>query len=212
MDRISHNVRSQPSIVVPRRRFFKHVGVTLAAMAVASTNPLGQGAAFASASLQGLADVDIVNFALTLEHLEAQFYTMAVAGGTLSGDALKILTAIRDHEVAHVDALSAVVKQLGGTPATKQATYNFGDMSSQASILKTAETLEAVGVGAYTGAAGLISDKKAILPAAASIEQVESRHYAAIRYLNGADGAPMAFGPKQTVAEVTAAVKPILGN
>jgi hypothetical protein len=69
-----------------------------------------------------------------------------------------------------------------------------------------------VGVGAYTGAAALIADKKAILPAAASIEQVESRHYAAIRYLNGADGAPTALGPKMTVDEVLAAAKPILGN
>lgn len=212
MDRISQDVRGLDGIVIPRRRFFKNVGVALAAMAVASTNPLAQGAAFASASLQGLKDVDIVNFALTLEHLEATFYTMAVSGGKLTGDALKILTAIRDHEIAHVDALTGVVKQLGGTPATKQASYNFGDMGSQASILKTAETLEMVGVGAYTGAAALIADKKAILPAAASIEQVESRHYAAIRYLNGVDGAPMSFGPKQTVAEVTAAVKPILGN
>jgi len=207
-----NDVRGLSTTVIPRRRLFKTVGITLAAMAVASTNPLGQSAAYAAATLQGLKDVDIANFALTLEHLEATFYTMAVAGGTLSGDVLKVLTAIRDHEIAHVDALSDVVKQLGGTPVAKQATYNFGDMGSQAAILKTAETLEAVGVGAYTGAAALITDKKVILPAAASIEQVESRHYAAIRYLNGADGAPMAFGPKQTVAEVTAAVKPILGN
>ena len=212
MDRLTSDLRNPITAVVTRRQLFKGAAITFAALAVSSANPLGQSTAYAAATLQGLTDVDIVNFALTLEHLEAEFYTMAVAGGTLSGDALTTLTAIRDHEVAHVDALTKVVTQLGGTPVAKQATYNFGDMSSQANILKTAETLEAVGVGAYTGAAALITDKKNILPAAASIEQIESRHYASIRYLNGADGAPDALGPKKTVDEVKAAVKPILGN
>jgi len=212
MDRTSREGRGRTNMGMPRRQFFKHVGVTFAAIAVASANPFSQASAFAAASLQGLKDVDIANFALTLEHLEAEFYKLAVSGGQLTGDALKILTAIRDHEIAHVGALTGVVKQLGGTPVAALAKYNFGDMGSQASILKTAETLEMVGVGAYTGAAALIADKKAILPAAASIEQVESRHYAAIRYLNGADGAPEALGPKMTVDEVLAAVKPILGN
>ncbi len=107
---------------------------------------------------------------------------MAVSGGQLSGQALTVLTAVRDHEIAHVDQLTKVVTQLGGTPAQKAPSYNFGDMSTQDAILATAETLEGVGVGAYTGAAALITDKKTILAAAASIEQVEARHFGAIRY------------------------------
>lgn len=195
-----------------RRHFLRGVGATLAALAVTAVNPIGQGMVYAASTLQPLTDLDILNFALTLEHLEAEFYKMAVSGGQLSGQALTILTAIRDHEIAHVDTLTQVVTQLGGTPAAKQANYNFGDMSSQNAILTTAETLEGVGVGAYTGAAALISDKTAILPAAASIEQVEARHYAAIRYLRGSNPAPDAFGPVKTVAEVTQDVKPILGS
>lgn len=197
---------------ISRRTLFKGVGATLAALAITAVNPIGEGHAYASSLLQGLSDLDILNFALTLEHLEAEFYKMAVAGGQLSGQALSVLTAVRDHEIAHVDKLTAVIKQLGGTPVQKQASYNFGDMGSQAAILTTAETLEGTGVGAYTGAAALIKDKSALLPAAASIEQVESRHYAAIRYLRNENPAPEAFGPKKTVAEVTAAVKPILGQ
>lgn len=195
-----------------RRQFFKGVGVALAALTVTAVNPFSEGAAYASNTLQGLSDLDILNFALTLEHLEAEFYVMAVSGGKLSGDALKVLTSVRDHEVAHVEALTKTIKSLGGTPAAKAPSYNFGDMSTQDAILATAETLEGVGVGAYTGAAALIKDKTAVLPAAASIEQVEARHYAAIRYLRGSNPAPEAFGPSKTVDEVTAAVTPIIGK
>lgn len=212
MDHITDRFADIAQAQASRRTFLKGVGVTFGALALTAVNPIGQGSAYAAAALQGLSDVEILNFALTLEHLEAEFYKMAVAGGKLSGEALPILTAIRDHEVAHVDALSKVVTSIGGTPAAAQASYNFGDMSNQDLILATAETLEGVGVGAYTGAAPLIKDKAAYLPTAAAIEQVEARHYAAIRYLRGSDPAPEAFGPTKTVDEVTAAVKPILGK
>jgi len=198
---------------ISRRNVLKGAGAALAALVVgAALDPIGQGHAYAAATLQSMSDLDILNFALTLEHLEAEFYTMAVASGKLSGQALTVLTSVRDHEIAHVDQLTKVVTQLGGTPAAKAASYTFGDMSTQDAILKTAETLEGVGVGAYTGAAALIKDKQAILPAAASIEQVESRHFAAIRYLNGATPAPDALGPKLTVDEVKQQVAPIIGS
>ena len=198
---------------VSRRQLLKGVGATLAALAVsAALSPVEAGQAYASSLLKGMGDLDILNFALTLEHLEATFYKMVVAGGMLSGEARMVLMSVRDHEIAHVDALTKVIRQLGGTPVQRAAHYNFGDMSSQAAILKTSETLEGVGVGAYTGAAGLISDKKMILPAAASIEQVEARHFAAIRYLRGENPSPAALGPVLTVAEVKQKVAPILGS
>ncbi len=212
MEETTNRILELAQTQVSRRTLFKGVGATLAMLAVTAVNPIGEGHAYASSLLQGLSDLDILNFALTLEHLEAEFYKMAVASGKLSGQALDVLTAVRDHEIAHVDKLTAVVKQLGGAPAQKAAKYNFGDMSSQDAILMTSETLEGVGVGAYTGAAALIKDKQTILPAAASIEQVESRHFAAIRYLRGQNPSPEALGPKLTVAEVKQKVAPILGS
>ena len=197
---------------VSRRNALKGVGVTLATLAVTAASPVSQGQAYASTLLQGLSDLDILNFALTLEHLEAEFYKMAVSGGKLSGQVLNVLTAVRDHEVAHVDQLTKVVTQLGGTPAQKAPSYNFGDMSTQDAILKTSETLEGVGVGAYTGAASLLKDKNTLLAAAASIEQVEARHFAAIRFLRGQSPAPEAFGPVLTVNEVKQQVAPIIGT
>lgn len=212
MEQFTDRLRDLAETRTSRRQALKGVSFALAALAVGATNPFSQGRAYAAETLQGLSDLDILNFALTLEHLEAEFYKMAVAGGKLSGQALTVLTAVRDHEVAHVDTLTKVIGQLGGTPAAKAPSYNFGDMSTQDAILATSETLEEVGVGAYTGAAALIKDKKTILPAAASIEQVEARHHAAIRYLRGSLPAPSVLGPVKTVAEVTTAVTPIIGK
>jgi rubrerythrin len=205
--RILREAQTGPS----RRTFLKTAGATLAALAVTAVNPIGEGVAFASSELQGMSDLDILNFALTLEHLEAVFYIQAINSGNLRGQVLNVLTSVRDHEVAHVQTLTKVISSLGGKPVARQARYNFGSMASQAAILKTSETLEGVGVGAYTGAAPLLKNKNTLLAAAASIEQVESRHYAAIRYLRGELPAPSAFGPVLTVAQVLKAAKPILG-
>lgn len=201
--------------VRPRGQFLKEAGLvgTAAFLALMGTaaNPLHLGAAHAQSELAGLTDLDILNFALSLEHLEAAFYKEVLATGLQSGHSQQFLSAIYNHEVAHVVTLTSVIKQLGGTPVAALATYHFGDMSSVKAFLATAETLEMTGVGAYTGAAPLIKDKKTILPAAASIEQVESRHYAGIRILRGLLPAPSAFGPSLSVAQVQTAIKPIVG-
>ena len=198
-----------------RHRFLQEAGLAGTAafllLAGVANNPFHPGAASAHSELAGLTDLDILNFALSLEHLEAEFYREVLAQGKHSGHTLPFITAIRNHEQAHVTTLSTVIKQLGGTPVQPLAKYTFGDISTVPAYLAIAETLEMTGVGAYTGAAPLIKDKKNILPAAASIEQVESRHYAAIRLLRGEITAPTAFGPSLTVPQVLAAIKPIVG-
>ena len=161
-------------------------------------------------------DVEVLNYALTLEHLEAAFYTMAVAGGKLTGNALKYLTIIRDDEVAHVQAISQGLTQGGATPAKPRASYTFaplGDMSTQDGILKIAAVLEMTGVGAYNGA-GRELTSKTILGVAGSIVAVEARHTGLINALLNPTGAPTPNGSFEKVlkpADVLAAVTPLLG-
>src|SRR3712207_5767141 len=99
-------------------------------------------------------DVEVLNYALTLEHLEAAFYTQAVASGRLTGKNLAVFTVIRDDEVAHVQAISQGLTQAGATPVKPRASYNFaalGDVNTEAGLLKIAALLEATGVAAYNG-------------------------------------------------------------
>jgi rubrerythrin len=173
---------------------------------------LGAVAPFVSSAVaqQGDGDVDILNFALTLEYLEAAFYARAlrrVPG--LSGDVKSLATEIRDNENEHVDALTATIKQLGGTPV-KAPGVDFGDaFTSQRSFLKLAQTFEDTGVSAYNGAAPAIQSKE-VLAAAGSIVQIEARHAAAIRLLNGKQPAAGAFDPALEMQEVLDAVKPFV--
>jgi rubrerythrin len=156
---------------------------------------------------QGGGDLDILNFALTLEYLEAAFYKEGIAKAGLSGSAKKLATEIGDHENQHVDALTATIKKLGGKPVKAPGvTFPFKD---QASFLKLAQVFEDTGVSAYNGAAPMISSKE-VLGAAGSIVQVEARHAAAIRYLNGNDPSPAAFDPTLSKNQVLKAVKPFI--
>lgn len=153
-----------------------------------------------------MGDVEIVNFALTLEYLETAFYTKALELG-LSTDVKKLAKLIQDDESQHVDALTATVKKLGGTPAQKPE-FTFPDKDEK-SFLKLAQVLEDTGVSAYNGAGPAIKSKE-VLGAAGSIVQVEARHAAAIRLQNGRVPAPAAFDKALTTDQVLAAVKPFI--
>ncbi len=189
-----------------RRDFFKSLAVA------------GAGATAASMLLSGKAsaqtdDVDIANFALTLEYLEADFYARALDAGVLSGDALGVVENLASHEAQHVDALVGLIESVGATPVEKTTlTFPTDAFSSQASILDLAATFEPVGVGAYLGAAPLISSPD-ILAAAGSIEGVEGEHVVAINMLLGVvPYANEAFPKALTLDEVSAAVAPFLGG
>jgi Ferritin-like domain len=152
-------------------------------------------------------DVDVLNFALTLEYLEAAFYKEGLSKAKLSGDAKKLATEIADHEQQHVDALTQTIKKLGGKPvAAPGVKFPFTD---QKSFLKLAQVFEDTGVSAYNGAAPMISSKE-VLGAAGSIVQVEARHAAAIRLLNGEDPAPAAFDKTLSKNQVLKAVMPFI--
>ncbi len=161
-------------------------------------------------------DVDVLNYALTLEHLEATFYREAVAKfANADFTAAGLQTSVRDwivkigkDESDHVDALTAAIKSLKGTPVA-EGTYNFG-YTDLTSFLKLAATIEGVGVGAYTGAAQYLIDSDDLLTVALTIHGVEGRHAAYLNVLTGADPFPSAFEKALTKAEVLAAAGPLI--
>ena len=151
-------------------------------------------------------DVDILNYALTLEYLESEFYKAVFDG--LSGDNKALGKQLGEDENAHVDALVTAVKGAGGKPV-KKPTFAFPTLKGDAAILKVANTLEDTGVSAYNGAAPLISSKE-ILGAAGSIVQVEARHAALIRLARGVSPAPLAFDKASEMEDVIKAITPFI--
>lgn len=181
---------------------------------------LAAGAAYGALSATGLitsalaesggGDVDILNYALTLELLETEFYTQAakrVQG--LSKEESDLTKELRDNEAAHVDALTATIKDLGGKPVAKP-TFEFGGaFGNRGAYLKTANILEDTGVSAYNGAAPMIESVD-VLAAAGGIVQVEARHAAMIRLMRNKPPAPQAFDKASEMEEILAAIKPFI--
>ena len=159
--------------------------------------------AFAQGSM---GDVDILNFALTLEYLEADFYKKALELD-LGAEAKELATLLGDHEQQHVETLMGTISDLGGE-AVESPTFKF-PMTDLASFLELAQKLEDTGVSAYNGAAPAIESKD-VLGAAGAIVQVEARHAAAVRLLRKEPPAPVAFDVALTEDKVLAAVKPLI--
>jgi hypothetical protein len=184
-----------------RAAFLKKAGIGAGAVVA--------GGAFAGA-IPGIAsagvaksDVAILNFALTLEYLEAAFYAEAVAKGNFTGKIGDFAKVVSAHENAHV----AFLKSALGSAAVKSPKFDFkGTNIDQAKFAATAQVLEDTGVAAYLGQAGNIKSKK-ILGAAGSILAVEARHAGWIRDLNNVAGAPSAFQGARTKAQILAAVR-----
>lgn len=151
-------------------------------------------------------DVKILNYALTLEFLEAEFYKQAVANQAFgSSAALKAFAeTVAEHEAKHV----AFLKKALGKSAIKSPTFDFGDtVSDQAKFAATSQVLEDTGVSAYLGQVGNVA-QRAVLSAAGTIVTVEARHAAWIRDINGSNPAPASFdvpaSEKATLKAVTA--------
>ncbi len=155
-------------------------------------------------------DTDIVNFALTLELLEAAFYERALKEvDGLSGKQRRLTEELADNEAQHVEALTATATQLGGRPASGLE-FDFGDaFESVDAYLKLANTFEDTGVSAYNGAGPLIQSMD-ILNAAGSIVQVEARHAALVRLQRGVPPAPLTFDRASPMDEVLEAISPFI--
>ena len=177
---------------------------------LAKAGLLGAGAIGSAAlidpSIAGAAtkksDIAILNYALTLEYLEAAFYTEAEAMGALSGELALFARVVGAHERAHVKGLKAVL----GNKAVKKPKFNFrGTTESADDFAATAQVLEDTGVAAYAGQAPRVK-ANAILEAALAIHTVEARHASWIRDLNGDEPAPEAFDEPLSMQQVLAAV------
>jgi hypothetical protein len=193
-----------------RSAFLKKAGIGLGGVA-ASGAVLGALPSIAGAATVPASDIAILNFALTLEYLEAAFYAQAKGNNVGNGeqDLTAFIGVVAGHEAAHV----AFLKKALGKKAVAQPKFDFKDaVTNQVKFAATAQVLEDTGVSAYLGQVGNIKSKK-ILAAAGSILPVEARHASWIRDINGKFTgqaplpAPTAFQGARTKAQVLAAVK-----
>jgi rubrerythrin len=191
----------------------KLAGGAAAAMSL-TTMPGAFSIANMVAAQEMTSDLDVLNYALTLEHLEYSFYRDGIGlfsfGEDSRGQSIDTnFAAIRDHEGAHVETLTSVITSLGGEPVA-EATYDFGDAyTDPMAFLATAAALENTGVSAYDGAAQFITDPD-LLTAAGSIVAVEARHASYLNLLTGEIPFPAAFESPLTMDEVLEIAGPFI--
>jgi rubrerythrin len=147
-------------------------------------------------------DVEILNFALLIEYLQASFYEEALARGALTGELREFTRVVGAHERAHL----AYIKRTLGRKARAKPSLDFSDTTRDADKFgRTAVTIEEIGLAAYNGQAANLT--KEALTAAATIVSVEARHASWIRGIVGRNPAPHATDAGSSAAKVTAAVK-----
>lgn len=190
----------------PRRKAMKdffNMGSKIALSAL----PFAVGSMFNKAYSQSTmpsAVIDVLQYALTLEHFEYNFYLKANAAASLpipAGEQRTAIVIIRDSEKKHVDFLKTVLTELKQTPVSEKTTYDFTAsgtfpdiFTNYGTFLAVAQAIEDTGVRAYKGRAGELKGEKVVLTAALGIHAVEARHAAKIRYMRRMNGAKDAFG------------------
>ncbi len=198
-----------------RRTLFKGAAGAVgaaSALAMGGSGLFNVGLQFSQSVLAAdMGDLDILNFALGLEHLENVMYKQIVASGKLTGEAADTAKMFGTYEQAHVDALTKALTDAKYPTIAKEGTYKFPTFDTPDNILKFLNTVEPVGVGAYTGAANLLKDK-ALLGVAGAIVQVEARQLAITQALAG-NKTPVSGALSEIfkVDEVNAKVKPLIG-
>ncbi|GAV07847.1 hypothetical protein RvY_17634 [Ramazzottius varieornatus] len=145
-----------------------------------------------------VSDVDVLQFALTVENLASTFYIQGLQkhpkeeflnAGVKEADYDQIVR-VRDNEAGHRDTLKAAIQKLGGTP-NPPCQYKFPD-DDIPSFLKVARTLENADIPAYTGSIKDLTDKR-LITAAGTIVTVDARHAAFFNHITGKAPAPASF-------------------
>ena len=194
---------------ISRRRLMALGG---GAAAVAATGALlsacGEDSEAQEASRFGDGDVGILNYALTLEHLQSDFYSAAASAGLFRGADQRTIREFGKDEEEHIEALRELVAQLGGKPAVPPRT-SFPLQSPQAA-LQAAATIEKAAANAYLGQVPNLEDPAA-LEKALAIHTVEGRHSAAVETRLGRSITPDGpFAKPATVAATLKAVEPFM--
>lgn len=172
----------------------RHVFHNFLKKAAAGIAPVAFGAVLNKAYADTPSVADVLNFALTLEYLESEFYNKTIDTGILPQGALPYYFQIAKHENAHVKTLKAAL----GSAAISKPTFDFTAggmfpdvMSNVVTNYAVAQAFEDTGVRAYKGQAPNLMSNPAVLTVALQIHSVEARHAARIRFLrhqkNGVD-------------------------
>jgi rubrerythrin len=178
----------------------KKAGTTATSAAVPATTT--------SSSSAGTGDLAILNYALTLEYLETEFYEKVVASGFFSGKVGSLIKDFGHQEMTHVEALKGAVEKLGGTPAAKPE--GKFPITSATQVAGLAYTVENLGASAYLGQAPHIQNPE-VLASALAIHTVEAGHAATLGTLVKKSVTPDgAFAVPADMSTVLAAVKPFL--
>lgn len=157
--------------------------------------------------------VDTLNFALTLEYIEAAFYRKGLSSNVIPQRYRTVFRTIAKHEAAHVAFLSSALGDAAVKPPKIDFTAGgkYADVFSNfKTFLTLSETFEDLGVAAYKGQAGNLQGNGDILTAALQIHSVEARHAAEVRRIAGNKAWKGAFDEPMTKQQVLAAAKPFL--
>ena len=181
----------------PRRKAMKDFFSMGSKVAIAAM-PLALGSMFKKAYGQAVpaSIINVLQYALTLEHFEYRFYERGnVLAPIPAGADRTAIQIIRDSELKHVEFLKTVISSVGATPVAEKAVYDFTAkgrfptvFTSYATFLAVAQVLEDTGVRAYKGRAAELLGQKVFLTAALGIHAVEARHAAKIRGMRRMNG------------------------
>ncbi len=182
-----------------RRTFLKNVGLAGAGIAAGAMIEGCSNDSNTNAQNVTIPQTDVLNFALNLEYLEAEFYSRAVAGSFLSSSVTgaastatggakvtftdsrvaDIAAEINSDESLHVKFLRSAL----GASAVAEPVINLNALgigfASQSQFLTLARAFEDTGVSAYAGAATLLTGNN--LQAAAQILATEAYHAGNLR-------------------------------
>jgi hypothetical protein len=199
-------------LVANRREFFKTSVLKLGALASA---PLVLAASAQQAFGQELPQeiVDVLNYALTLEHIEDAFYRSGLDAGVIPSEYETIFQHIGLHEAQHVAFLSGAL----GSAAVERPALDLTAGGQYADALENFDTyvtlsvtFEDLGVAAYKGQATKLIGNDDLLTAALQIHSVEARHAAIVRKIAGMKSWTGAYDEPMTMEEVLAAAGPFL--